>query len=129
MKKLTELMKDIPKPLYFGDQNADKVFLSFGSTTNVLKEVLSNKTESLGVIHLPCLAPFPQEELEKLAGNKDIYVLEGNAGAQLAGLIKKETKIKELKSILRYDGRPFYAEDILEFLETGKINEQYKVIE
>ena len=128
LKKLAGLIKEIPEAVYFGDQKAKKVLVSFGSTTNVLKEVLKNKEKGVGVIHLACLAPFPRESFEKLAINKELYVLEGNLGAQLAGLIRKESSIKELKSILRYDGRPFYAEDILEFLETGKINEQYKVI-
>ena len=129
LKKLAELVKEIPEAVYYGDQTAKKVLVSFGSTTNVLKEVLKDKEKDLGVIHLACLAPFPKESFEKLAIDKEIYVLEGNLGAQLAGLIRKETIIKDLKSILRYDGRPFYAEDILEFLETGEINEQYKVIE
>ena len=78
LKKLAGLMEAIPKAIYFGDQNAQKVLVAFGSTTNVLKEVLLSKEKGLGIIHLPCLAPFPRESFEDLANNKELYVLEGN---------------------------------------------------
>jgi 2-oxoglutarate ferredoxin oxidoreductase subunit alpha len=129
LKKLSSLMKEIPEAVYFGNKQAKTVLVSFGSTTNVLKEVLQADS-SLGLVHLPVVAPFPKDSFEKLLADREkVYVLEGNLGAQLASLIRKETGVRDFTSVLRYDGRPFYAADILEFLQTGKINQQYKVIE
>jgi 2-oxoglutarate ferredoxin oxidoreductase subunit alpha len=52
--------------------------------------------------------PFPAEAAAKALdkGGKNI-IIEGNATAQLAGLIRRETGIKVDASILKYDGRPF----------------------
>ncbi len=129
--KLTSLQNDLPKPLYLGSPNPEKILISFGSTINVLRDVLLDEVASkAAVIHLPCVYPFPTSELETLleGKNAEIFVLEGTATGQLAKLIQRETSLPKMHSILRYDGRPFYSEDILEFLQTGKISEQYKLI-
>lgn len=129
--KLSSLMNDLPKPLYLGSANPEKILISFGSTINVLRDVLLDEVASkAAVIHLPCVYPFPTSELETLleGKNAEIFVLEGTATGQLAKLIQRETSLPKMHSILRYDGRPFYSEDILEFLQTGKISEQYKLI-
>ena len=41
--KLELLRKDLPKPLYLGSENPEKILISFGSTINVLREVLLNE--------------------------------------------------------------------------------------
>ncbi|MBU1033965.1 2-oxoacid:acceptor oxidoreductase subunit alpha [Patescibacteria group bacterium] len=129
--KLESLRKDLPKPLYLGSENPEKILISFGSTVNVLREVLlDEKAKNIAAIHLPCICPFPTLELEELLKDKkaELFVLEGDSTGQLAALIKKETSLTNLRSILRYDGRPFYSEDILEFLGSQKLNEQYRLI-
>lgn len=129
--KLLALQKELPKPLYFGATDPEQILISFGSTINVLREVLLDPAASrTGVIHLPCVYPFPTVELEAMLADKkaELFVVEGDATGQLAGLIKRETKLKDLRMILRYDGRPFYSEDLIEFLQTKKINEQYTLI-
>ncbi len=129
--KIASLKKDLPKPLYLGSKNPEQIMISFGSTINVLREVMLNEIASkTAVIHLPCVYPFPTQELEELVAGQTatIYVLEGDATGQLAALIKRETKISDMHSILRYDGRPFYSEDILDFLRTQQLNKQYKLI-
>jgi 2-oxoglutarate ferredoxin oxidoreductase subunit alpha len=131
MSKLEFLRADLPKPLYLGSKKPDKIFISFGSTVNVLRELLfDDAAQNLAVIHLPCIYPFPSEELETLLAGKNaaIFVVEGNATAQLAALIRRETKLQNLRSILRYDGRPFYSEDLANFLKTERLDQQYKLI-
>ena len=129
--KLESLRADLPKPLYLGAKNPQQIFISFGSTINVLREVLLNDVaKNIAVIHLPCIYPFPTEELETLLTGKtaETFVIEGNSTGQLAALIRRETKLQNLRSILRYDGRPFYSEDIIDFLKTQKLDQQYKLI-
>ncbi len=129
--KIESLKADLPKPLYLGSKNPEKILISFGSTINVLRDVLLDEAAAqVAAIHLPCVYPFPTLELEKLLEGKtaEIFVLEGNATGQLAALIKRETNLPRLRSLLRYDGRPFYSEDLVEFIKTGKLSEQYKLI-
>jgi 2-oxoglutarate ferredoxin oxidoreductase subunit alpha len=45
-------------------------------------------------------------------GGQKTIVIEGNATAQLAGLIRRETGLEADATILRYDGRPHAPEDI-----------------
>ena len=54
------------------------------------------------------LWPFPGEEVAAFIDSCDVvYVPEYTAGAQLRGLIQRESTgpSKKLKSLLRYDGR------------------------
>ncbi len=129
--KLEALKQELPKPLYLGAKQPKKILISFGSTVNVLRDVLLNEAaKDTAVIHLPCVYPFPTLELEKLieGKNAEIFVLEGDATGQLAALIRRETKLDDFHSILRYDGRPFYSEDIVEFLKNQKLDKQYRLI-
>ena len=129
--KLESLRQDLPKPLYLGAKNPQQIFISFGSTINVLRDVLlDDAAKNIAVIHLPCIYPFPIEELETLLAGKtaETFVVEGNSTGQLAALIRRETKLQNLRSILRYDGRPFYSEDLIDFLKTKQLDQQYKLI-
>lgn len=129
--KLQALRVDLPKPLYLGSSTPKWIFISFGSTINVLRDLLTyDEASELGIIHLPCVYPFPALELEGLLADKnaEVFVLEGDATGQLAGLIRRESKLTGFRSILRYDGRPFYSEDLLAFLRGEKLNEQYQLV-
>lgn len=129
--KLAALKADLPQPLYLGSKNPQQIFISFGSTINVLKEVLlDDAAKNLALIHLPCIYPFPAAELEALLVNKsaEIFVIEANSTGQLAALLRRETQLRKLRSILRYDGRPFYSEDLIAFLQTKQLTQEYKLI-
>ena len=54
------------------------------------------------------------------AENRDVDV-ENNGTAQLATLIRQETGIELTDRLLKYDGRPFYPEEIVEWVEKKAI--------
>ena len=140
LRKIETMLAELPKPQVFGApvKDADKILISFGSTINVLQELLNlladEKVNKPAIIHLPCVAPFLTKDFEQLfdwqkikEGKQEVYSVEGTATAQLAQLLRANSQLKNIKSILRYDGRPFYAEDLLQWLETKKINELYQI--
>ncbi|OQA81478.1 MAG: hypothetical protein BWY29_01045 [Microgenomates group bacterium ADurb.Bin238] len=43
-------------------------------------------------------------------------MVEGNANGQAENWIRQQTDIKMDDRLRRYDGRPFYAEDLLKYL-------------
>jgi 2-oxoglutarate ferredoxin oxidoreductase subunit alpha len=47
---------------------------------------------------------------------KKLIMVEGNSDGQAEKLIKQETDIKMDGHIRRYDGRPFYAEELIQQL-------------
>jgi 2-oxoglutarate ferredoxin oxidoreductase subunit alpha len=54
--------------------------------------------------------------LEKAPGAK-IITVEHNAGAQLAQLIKRTSRLQIENSILKYNGRPFTTEELAKRIE------------
>jgi len=120
-KKMDGLSKEVEKPVSYYIEKAEIILIGFGSTYGVLKEVceaLSDK--KIGFIHLPQVWPFPGKDLELiLKGAKKIVTVENNAGAQLAGLLRRETGISADLSILKYDGRPFDLDYLI-----GRINKE-----
>lgn len=132
MAKLAALQQELPKPVYSGVSQPEKILISFGSTINVLRDLLQDQeiADRVGVIHLPCVCPFPAQEFMSLLADKqaELIVVEGDATGQLAGLIRRETEVKALRSLLRYDGRPFYSEDLLTWLQTGQISKEYRLV-
>ena len=118
-KKMDSLKDEIEKPTAVNTEGADLVLVGFGSTLGVLKEAIEMlKGERIGFIHLSQVWPFPQDDITNLLrGAKKVITVENNAGAQLAGLIRRETGILVDKSILKFDGRPFDLDYLVEAIE------------
>jgi 2-oxoglutarate ferredoxin oxidoreductase subunit alpha len=118
-QRMKLLKKEITKPVTYNLLKARTVLVGFGSTHNVLLETIKNlKNEKIGFIHLPQVWPFPAAVLNKLLqGIKKVFTVENNAGAQLAGLIKRETDIQIAGSILKYDGRPFNVDELCRLIK------------
>jgi 2-oxoglutarate/2-oxoacid ferredoxin oxidoreductase subunit alpha len=140
LRKLESLLPELPKPIVFGakTQEAKKILISFGSTINVLQELLrlmeNEEVELPTIIHLPCVAPFLSKDFNDLCDwqkindqGQEVYTVEGNATAQLASLIRANSQLQNIKSLLRYDGRPFYAEDLLQWLKTSELDKVYQI--
>ena len=122
--KIAEIKNEIPQPYIIGPENADVTFVSWGSTINVLHELIRHPTTNYQLpttnsIHFPCVWPFPKNSFESLAKKAHkLIIIEGNHDGQLEQLISQETDIKFEHRLRKFDGRPFYAEDILEFISS-----------
>lgn len=104
-------------PLFYGPQNAEVVFLSWGSTYGPLRETvdyLNSRKRKAAMLHFNRVWPFPAAETAKaLHRRKKIHVVEGNFQSQFSRLLKRETGIVTGAPVLRYDGRPFNREFII----------------
>ena len=68
------------------------------------------------------LWPVPVETLEFIAGHDRVYVVEHNAEGQLAQLLGSAgASPRRLRSILRYDGRPFTAGDLVRRITEAEV--------
>ena len=121
-KKMAGLVQEIEKPTVFNLEKADTVLLGFGSTYGVMQEACETFADgSLGFVHLAQVWPFPVTELSLLLkGKKNIISVENNAAGQLGKLLMREAGIKVSCSVLRYDGRPFDLEYLLERIKELK---------
>ncbi|MEW5758416.1 MAG: 2-oxoacid:acceptor oxidoreductase subunit alpha [Candidatus Omnitrophota bacterium] len=113
-KKMNLLSEEVEPPYIENLDNASTVIIGFGSTYGVMKE-LAQMDKKIGFIHLSQVWPLPLKELNSLSfEGKHVLTVENNASAQLAKLLKRETKIKIDDSILRYDGRPIDIDYLIE---------------
>jgi 2-oxoglutarate ferredoxin oxidoreductase subunit alpha len=118
-QKMEAIHKELPQPQLMGPPEAQVTFVSWGSTTNVLLEVIHQVTPGLAnFIHLPCLQPFPSQSFKELAQSaQKLVMVEGNANGQGENWIKQQTGVTMDDQLRRYDGRPFYPEDLLDYLQ------------
>jgi 2-oxoglutarate ferredoxin oxidoreductase subunit alpha len=109
--------------MLIGPEQADVTFVSWGSTKSVLDQTLydlgkMNTGKTMNFIHLPCVCPFPAAKFMELASKaKHLVMIEGNFTGQCEMLIRQETGLTFTDRIRRYDGRPFYSEDIIQWLQ------------
>lgn len=111
---------DLPDPKVYGPENTAVTLVGWGSTKGPVLQAIAelartdDKT-SVNYLHINYLWPFPRETVKKTLENaKQVLLLEGNHAAELGGLIRQETGIEIENKYLKYDGRPFYPEDIIQ---------------
>ncbi|MDI6721455.1 MAG: 2-oxoacid:acceptor oxidoreductase subunit alpha [Candidatus Aenigmarchaeota archaeon] len=116
-RKFENLKKELPLPALRGDDDADITIISWGSTKGPVLQAmkkLSQKGIKTNFCHIVYLSPFPEESIaEIIMGSKHIVVIENNKTSQLSGIIKELTEVDVDYKILKYDGRPFYPEEIV----------------
>ena len=122
MRKLQTFIKnDLPKPTIYGNENADLTIVSWGSNKGSITQAIS-EFQNVNYLHLTWMNPFPTEEVTKILNmSKKLVILECNYSGQLATLIRQHTGIDITDKILKFDGRPFFVEEITEI-----INERLK---
>ncbi|HAV14896.1 MAG TPA: 2-oxoacid:acceptor oxidoreductase subunit alpha [Candidatus Pacebacteria bacterium] len=125
LRKIDAILPFIPKPQLLGPQDAEITFVEWGSTKLVIQEVLrqlnTTHPNTANAIHLHGLMPFPADAFAELAKRaKRLVMIEGNATRQCEMYIREQTGITMRERINRYDGRPFFAEDIVDWVENQK---------
>lgn len=117
MKKMEALKAAVPEPELFGSQEPEILLLGWGSTKSVVLDVLKSdalKDRKIGYLHYTYLWPLKTETFMKFAKSaKKIILIEGNYQGQLGQLLKQETGIDIKDKILKYDGRPFFYDELL----------------
>jgi 2-oxoglutarate ferredoxin oxidoreductase subunit alpha len=98
--------------------DADVILVSWGSTVDACREAsnrLLRKGVRARVVGVRLLWPFPREAFQQaVAGAAPIHVVEANAFAQLARLIRSELPLHaRMRSVLQYDGRTIASDAIL----------------
>jgi 2-oxoglutarate ferredoxin oxidoreductase subunit alpha len=117
IKKFRELEKDAKKFQQFkiyGNKNSKNVVVSWGSTKGAILDAI--KDLDVKFIHILYIEPFPSSEIKKEISGKNLILVENNATGTLAELIAEKTGvfIVDTNKILRYDGRPFLADELRE---------------
>lgn len=117
MKKLEAIAKEIPAQKMYGPESADLTLIAWGSTKGTIREamrILERENIHVNFLHLSHLFPFPSDQVKRVMQNaKRTLLIEGNAAAQLGGLIQQYTLTAPDETFLKYDGRPFFPREVV----------------
>jgi 2-oxoglutarate ferredoxin oxidoreductase subunit alpha len=111
----------MPLPKILGNPKAKKTVVIWGSTKGPIKDAYhslpDSKQKQIKIMQLQYIWPFPAEFVRNILGSsKKVLLIENNSNAQLGQLIAQETGIKIDNQLLKYNGRPFFTEEILSAL-------------
>lgn len=118
MRKLENLKEELIEPTVLGDGKGT-ILLCWGSTFHAVKEAARElEIDDITVVHLEQVYPLGSDLKELLSRAKDIISIENNVTGQLASLIAMELGIVIPKRILKYDGQPFFVEELVERIDS-----------
>ncbi len=116
MRKEATYAKTMPQPVLVGATDADVTIVGWGSTKGPILDAmdwLAKDGYKVNFLQITHISPFPEETVKRLlTGAKRTLMVENNYTAQMAGLIREKTGIEIKERLLKYDGRPFYPEEI-----------------
>lgn len=124
LKKISAIRKDITSPQLYGPKSANITLVGWGSTFGPLHEASSRLRKqgvNINLLHFTELWPFPARISTLLGNTEKIIVAENNATGQFANLFASNTGLKIHSAILKYDGRPFTSEYIVNQLSREQL--------
>ncbi|HOB08602.1 MAG TPA: 2-oxoacid:acceptor oxidoreductase subunit alpha [Limnochordia bacterium] len=122
MRKMDGIKAEALDPVAHGSSNPEYVLIGFGSTKGAVREaagLLSQQGHPALAVHLPQVYPLPDKlrEIWQLPGQK--WIVENNYSGQLQKLIAMEFALVPDGSVRKYDGRPFFPQEIVEQVLKG----------
>ncbi len=112
-KKNKRAQELAPKVEIFGDDQADTLIVGWGSTKGTILESLRLlNNPKLAFIQIKTLWPIDPNLQTLFKPFKKIIVVENNATSQLTTILKSRFNFNPDHQILRYDGRPFFPEQL-----------------
>jgi len=127
MKKYKIIKKDIEKNIegikVYGRRNSKSLIIGWGSTKGAILDAIKGlDVKFLQVIYLKPLSRKIKKEMETA---KNLILVENNQTGQLGRLLREATgiSIKEKNRILKYDGRPFWRDELRTEILKRKVGE------
>lgn len=120
-RKFEGIIADEEEPWEIGVDDFDTLVVCWGSTYGVVKEsidLLNEKGHKIKGLVFGDVFPLPLKKFKKFHPMaKNYIVVEMNRDGQFEGLIRQEALVASAHLITKYDGRPFYLEELVERLE------------
>lgn len=122
MKKMAAIKGDLPAPEIFGvKENADISFVGWGSSKNAMRDAIKiyeEKGVKVNYLHFSFVWPLKEKAVQDFfAKNKNVNLIEGNYLGQFGNIVESEAGVKFKNRLLKFDGRAFFIEDIIKFID------------
>lgn len=112
----TEAMKKEIEPPEVRHPDSAVMLVGWGSISGIIGEsvaMLRKEGVDAGSVCFTDIWPFPEEQVSSILGRcKRFYMVEQNRSAQLGWLIRERTGRMFNQAIVKYDGRPFFPDEI-----------------
>lgn len=119
-KETTYLKTHFKSPIFFGDSEAALVFVSWGANKGAILEAmkrLKSQDKKVGFLHFTHLYPMDEAKIRPLFVDGKKYILvENNSHGQFGKLLRQQTGVNLTNRLLKYDGRPIWAEEIIAYV-------------
>ena len=126
MMKLDTAAKEIGASFkfeLFGPAEADLTLVAWGSTKGAILDAmpaLERSGRRVNFLQIRLMRPFPVPEVSAILGQARTSILiEGNYTGQLGALLREQTGFHPTHRVLKYDGRPFSRNEIVEGVQTA----------
>ncbi len=108
-------------PKLFGDPDADIVFVSWGGMKGIILEaqkmLFTDHKQKTAYMHFTHVYPMDEALVQSCFKKDKRYILiENNSQAQFGQLLRMQTGINLTEKLLKYDGRQFWPEEIVEYI-------------
>lgn len=120
-RKSTTLLQKLPEPTIHGSKKAVISFVGWGSTKNIMHDMIKiykDQGIDINYLHYDYLWPLKTERLNTFfKENVNVHLIEGNHDGQLGQLIAEKTDLKFAGKLLKWNGRPFFVEDLEAYID------------
>jgi len=100
---------------FHGKMDSKNLIIGWGSTSGAIKDAIKGlDVKFLQVLYVKPLSSKIKEEIERA---DKVILIECNATGQLGRLIREKTGFKIKNRILKYNGRPFYCDELQGYLK------------
>ena len=109
-KDIENQVKNFKTYEIYGKKSSKNLIIGWGSTKGAIIDAIEDiDAKFLQILYL---SPFPESIKKELQNSKKIIIIENNATSQLRELIKQKIQINIENRILKYDGRPFFTDEL-----------------
>lgn len=129
MKKVKEIEKEcslFEQVKIYGNTKSNSLILSWGSTKGAILDALNENKIDAKFVQILYMSPFPTRKIkDAIVKAKKVLVVENNSESPLSRLIAEKLGfiVEDKNKILRYDGRPFFSDELSE--EIGRRLKQW----
>ena len=125
VRKLELVAENTPEPEVYGEPSGAAIsFVGWGSTKGPVLDAIDEFAQQgvkVNYLHYSYLWPLKTDRLDQFfADNPNVHLAEGNYLGQLGNLIQQQTNHHFAGRLLKWNGRPFFTEDLEAYINKHK---------
>ncbi len=113
LKKMDALIQEAVSPDWIGPKSCETLVICWGSTVHMVAEAVEKlKDEKIALLYFKQAYPISSKTMDLIKKTKKFIIVENNATAQFAQILKLQLDIDIPTQILKYSGLTFSVEEL-----------------